>query len=229
MLALRSKPHPCIWPSNTFSHFARAKRFRHSLSHDLRALLRETAQPVAVVTCCTPPSTSPTPIVPKFHGATLSSFTSVALEPFPVVSFALRLPSRMSQYLRARYSSNHPSPLPFQDLQEAKTSHMVVNLLCASQAATAHHFAQPSPFEAQYDTEYPYSLSEEGIPILQGSLGALSCSVLSITPLYAPGATVREGTLSELILARVVRVEKCVGGGEQMPLVYHRRKYTTLS
>src|SRR6266436_4399703 len=80
------------------------------LSQKIRALLRETAQPVAVVTSFMPgiattrPHSTPSPgsaqpfesIPSTFHGATLSSFTSISMAPHHLVSFSLRGPSRTS-------------------------------------------------------------------------------------------------------------------------------------
>jgi Flavin reductase like domain len=59
----------------------------------LRSLLRETAQPVAVVPICN--------IRPRTMGATLSSSTSIAMDPHLLISFSLRIPSRMATALKA--------------------------------------------------------------------------------------------------------------------------------
>ena len=85
----------------------------------LRKLLRETAQPVAVVTSYYPfdgvgvdfeegldglgniaNTTTATASTKKFHGATLSSFSSIALDPYPLIAFSLRIPSRMATSLK---------------------------------------------------------------------------------------------------------------------------------
>lgn len=48
----------------------------------------------------------------RFHGTTLSSFTSLTLHPHPLVAFSVRLPSRMADYLRPLpKSSQLPSAL----------------------------------------------------------------------------------------------------------------------
>lgn len=57
-------------------------------------------QPVVVAVTRTNAS-SPAP----YHGATLTSFASLSLEPYPLVAFSLRLPSKMADYLRP--CSNH--------------------------------------------------------------------------------------------------------------------------
>ncbi|KIK62079.1 hypothetical protein GYMLUDRAFT_138091, partial [Collybiopsis luxurians FD-317 M1] len=193
----------------------------------LRSLLRETAQSVAVVTSILP---SPDK---SFHGATLSSFTSIAMDPYPLVSFSLRTPSRMAASLRGA----HPQ----------LSSHMVINILSAAQASTAVLFSRPDlhpqPFE-----NVDYSLNDEGIPVLEGSLGALSCKLASppipLDDLLFAGndsgfesrsRNVEETSsyTSELFIARVTKVEKLASGGSEasdphaMPLLYHRRSYAT--
>jgi flavin reductase (DIM6/NTAB) family NADH-FMN oxidoreductase RutF len=193
----------------------------------LRLLLRETAQPVAVIT-----SNLQSEHSPRHHGATLSSFTSIAMDPYPLVSFSLRIPSRMATALKFAESR-----LP---------SHMVINLLSAAQASTAVRFSRPDIYPKPF-ASIPYTLTEEGLPVLEGCLGALSCSLVEGSwPLHdlefieghrrasEDRETVFEGNgvASELFLARVVRVETLplIGDDlETLPLLYHRRGYTTTS
>ncbi|KAF7983749.1 hypothetical protein HWV62_19725 [Athelia sp. TMB] len=197
----------------------------------LRLLLRDTAQPVAVITSNL--SLSGVDKL-KHHGATLSSFTSIALDPHPIVSFSLRIPSRMAAALKEASAS--------------LTSHMVVNILSASQQATAVRFSRPDLYPDPFKTT-PYTLSEEGLPILEGSLGALSCKLLKGSwPLHdldfiegrsmeANVETKMDESLggtalaSELFLARVVRVESLLAEDDTrtLPLLYHRRVYATCS
>ena len=122
-------------------------------------------------------------------------------------------------------------------------SHMVVNILSAAQVDIAVKFSRvdlhPHPF-----TEVPYSLTKEGLPVLEGSLGALSCKlVASSWPLHdlealREGKSKKdavwdgEGVASELFIARVTRVESISGGAEDdalrtLPLLYHHRAYST--
>jgi len=199
----------------------------------LRRLLRETAQPVAVVTSFMPVTEHASAC--KYHGATLSSFTSVALDPYPLVSFSLRIPSRMATALKSA-ESNLPS-------------HMVINILSAAQEATAVCFSRPDLYPEPFSS-IPYTLSEEGLPVLEGSLGALSCKLVAgCWPLHDldflenQGGVIAEneaadgsgnGVASELFLARVVRVERLPHLGDDdlprtLPLLYHRRGYATIS
>jgi flavin reductase (DIM6/NTAB) family NADH-FMN oxidoreductase RutF len=203
----------------------------HHISSQLRAILRETAQPVAVVTSFLPPNTPAPPSGFRYHGATLSSFTSIAMEPHPLVTFSMRVPSRMATSLK--------SP---------GTSHMVINLLSAAQASTAVQFSRPDLYPEPF-THVPFFLNEEGLPVIKGSLGALSCRALSgswplddleVLEELQRGGVVKtkavvegEGLVSELFIARVLRVEKMEKkeGDEDdlrtLPLLYHRRSYTT--
>ncbi|WVR09103.1 hypothetical protein IAU60_006165 [Kwoniella sp. DSM 27419] len=75
----------------------------------LREIMRNVAQPVAIAVGAVPPS-SPMYGKAKYHGATLTSFTSLTLHPHPLVAFSLRLPSRMADCLRPwRTHSDHTS------------------------------------------------------------------------------------------------------------------------
>lgn len=200
----------------------------------LRELLRETAQPVAVVTSFMPKS--PGHDGAAYHGATLSSFTSVALSPHPLVAFSLRVPSRMATTLSDLASA--PSP----------GVQFVVNILSARQADVAQAFSRPDlhphPFESPH---IQWSLSRDNLPLLHNSLGALSCRLVgaawplsdlkalgSVADEAAEGAEMGDGVVSELFLARVIRVEDVppsVAAGDEtdkLPLLYHRRGYGTI-
>ena len=201
-----------------------------TLNHALKEVLRDSAQSVAVVTSHMPSESKSGPHS-EFHGATLSSFSSIALDPHPLVAFSLRMPSRMATSL--------------QNADYSKPSHMVVNILSACQASTAIRFANarlhPRPF-----AESRYSLTEEGLPILHDSLGAISCKlVLPPRPLHdldgfdLEGGEQSEegwngpGVASELFIARVLRVEKVPTDDvnnplRMLPLIYHRQGYGTV-
>ncbi|KAI6044472.1 flavin reductase like domain-containing protein [Pisolithus marmoratus] len=211
----------------------------------LRQLLRETAQSVAVVTTLVPsdPRADTNVIECRkfhgnaqgvYHGATLSSFTSIAFDPLPLVAFSLRIPSRMATALNTHVN----------DLSDTSVS------TYAAQPDLAVKFSRPDlhprPLE---DSDVQWTKSEEGFPILSGTLGALSCTLISRSlPLgdlrWVPGRHPSEqvqgcgGFTSELFIARVLRVERAPRIEGQMeendklrtlPLLYHRRKYATAS
>ncbi|KAG2071635.1 hypothetical protein BDR04DRAFT_502559 [Suillus decipiens] len=221
------------------------------VKQSLRKLLRETAQPVAVVTSTlpdhktTPQGDSSVQIQTKalsiFHGATLSSFTSIALDPHPLVAFSLRVPSRMALALNAHASNP----------QMQMSSHMVVNILSAAQPHIARLFSSPGlhPFS---ESEVQWTRSVDGLPVIKGALGALSCTVVgrslplndtrwlhsSMDEWEAEVQQVegRSGLASELFIARVLRVEDVQEPEGQfeddrlrtLPLLYHQRAYTTV-
>lgn len=219
----------------------RAPKCTRTLSTDpsavrqqLRSLLRDTAQPVAVVTALMDPDIShktkagSSPTRPHFHGATLSSFSSISMDPHPLVAFSLRIPSRMATSLTSAHTSA-PSP-----------AHFVINILSERQARTAVCFSRadlyPEPFAV-----VPHTLTEEGLPVLDGSVGAMSCQLVAASwPLHdlktlagrvkdERAAWGGEGVASELFIAEVVRVERTSlpEGEEARPLLYHRRGYVT--
>lgn len=257
----------------------------------LRALLREVAQPVAVVTSFMPKNNATiTPAQAQalhskrsrlplhshhppehhhlFHGATLSSLSSVAMDPYPLVAFALRVPSRMAATLSSlvpttltpsgqspRPSSKHnipPASSLHSEVDRTRETHLVLNILSKSQQSIAHTFSRPDLHPHPF-TEASHTLNADGLPVLKYSLGALACRVVGRLKLEdledheeAADATnvvgrrhKAKGVVSELFIARVVRVEavgvnaleqnRAVEGTEAAsnPLLYWRRGYTT--
>ena len=124
--------------------------------------------------------------------------------------------------------------------QPDQASHMVVNLLSAEQASISVKFSRPDLYPEPFSS-VPYSLSEEGLPIIDGSLGAISCKLVSkAIPLHnlelLKGDSSGEMTKplledcpsSKLFIALVTRVESSLSDNEDsLPLLYHRRQYTS--
>ncbi|KAJ6580853.1 flavin reductase like domain-containing protein [Mycena capillaripes] len=198
----------------------------------LRALLRETAQPVAVVTSFMSFDASiqrdkDKPTKREYHGATLSSFTSVSMDP-PLVTFALRIPSRMASSLNSAPANS--------------SSDMVINLLSATQASIATSFSRPDLYPHPFSTT-PYFLNADELPVIRGSLGAISCKLVSkglplhdLSSLQPPQVDAPQTKISptevvsELFIAQVTRVENMEISGDaepDLPLLYHRRRFTT--
>ncbi|KAK0189256.1 flavin reductase like domain-containing protein [Armillaria mellea] len=194
--------------------FHHARRLSRSLStaisneetvkNDFRDLMRRAAQPVAVVTALTRESY-------RYHGATLSSFTSIALDPHPLVAFSLRMPSRLANAIK----TIPPNP---------STPHLVVNILAEHQPHRAEDFVNAT--ENMWD-RISHTLSEEGIPTISCRLVASPVPLHDLDFLES-GAPVLS---SELYLARVLRVEKVDQEAglehEVLPLIYRHRTYTT--
>ena len=199
----------------------------------LRSLLRDTAQPVAVVTALMDPDIphkTSSSSRPRFHGATLSSFSSISMDPHPLVAFSLRIPSRMATSLTSAHTT------------ASSPAHLVVNILSERQARAAACFSRadlyPEPFKS-----VSHTLTEEGLPVLDGCVGAMSCRLVAASwPLHdlqmlageekdSRPVWEGEGVASELFIAEVVRVERTSlpKGEEVRPLLYHRRTYATTS
>ena len=125
-------------------------------------------------------------------------------------------------------------------------AHMVINLLSAAQASAAIAFSRPDLHREPF-ASVSYFLSQDGVPILEGSLGALSCRLVSRSlPLHdlellerGFSADKEESSkvavkASELFIARVVRVEATRQREDHesdamwtLPLLYHRRCFTS--
>jgi flavin reductase (DIM6/NTAB) family NADH-FMN oxidoreductase RutF len=199
---------------------------RTVLLDDLRSLLRQVAQPVTVLTTGSPPGQPPASnsSTLQFHGATVSSFASIAFEPTPIVAFALRLPSRMADRL---------SLIPKIDFG--------INILSESQADTARAFSRPDLFPKPFEM-VPYHLDGRGIPLLDNCVGTLICTVLhsyhldkwDSQPTIVEGDATRSDVdistrpcLSSLFLARVKEVRSNTEG--LLPLVYYNGQYSTIT
>lgn len=169
-----------------------------------------------------------------YHGATLSSFSSISFHPFPIISFALQLPSRSADALQSHFTQPHAQTPSLPTPPGSVDAHLVINILSASQSRTALRFSRPDlhphPFS---DPQTLFTTTPEGNPILLDTLGALSCTLLSSLPLGAaadPHELARAmevhalpkrdseelgpggASASMLYLARVVRVEDTRGG-----------------
>jgi flavin reductase (DIM6/NTAB) family NADH-FMN oxidoreductase RutF len=222
-----------------------------SLSQSIRALMRASAQPVAVITSLLPPEQlSPsTPSTSSYvHGATLSSFSTISLDP-PLLAFSLQTPSRMADALQVKY----------------KEAHFVVNILSDKQSDEAAKFSKPGlkPFSLGSDwatqfkidnhdngSDHPLSSSpfhassfandaqEVPVPVLSNSLGSMACSIVSVLALKdfetraerdsKSGEEASTGSM--LFLAKVHGVEGATlqGKEEKLPLVYWNQLFTSV-
>ncbi len=158
----------------------------------------------------------------RYHGATISSFSSVAMHPYPTIAFSLRLPSRLAVALRMSKNRHSHPVIP----------HMTVNFLSSLQADLALKFSRPDLFPAPFsDTQF--SLTKEGQPRLNNSVGTISSVVLRSFRLdFHEPKGFEEGT-SEMFIARVVRIEQnrgpeSTGSDFNTPLVYYRRHFGTV-
>lgn len=178
-----------------------------------RELFRRVAQPVAVITAHIPSAGSPSSTQgartasdePQHnHGATLSSLASISLSP-PLVSFSLRLPSRLAAFLSTptapAAAGAHPAEPTFR-----------VHLLSTRQEPLARAFARQAPLPAKAQPSPPPSSttpapsapgappSAAAAPVLahfdpalfaeleRTGLGSLDCRVVQRVPLSPLGA-----------------------------------------
>ncbi|GAA5933354.1 uncharacterized protein JCM15063_001291 [Sporobolomyces koalae] len=199
-----------------------------------RELFRRVAQPVAVLTAHIPPIASddyanPTPTLKHNHGATLSSLTSISLSP-ALVSFSLRLPSRLASHL-AKTARNGANSAPAFKL----------HLLSKEQEDFARLFARQAPLPApalpSADTDWsiePKFDSETFEVIEKASLGLMECRVVKTVDLWEIGTeqqddkqASRKGTAmrSQLFIAQVQKVQLGETGHESGSLVWVEQGY----
>ncbi len=147
---------------------------------DLREFMRHVPQPVTVVT---------TFYEGQPHGMTVSSFTSVSLEP-PTVLIALEKTTKTC-------------------VNVLKSGRFCVNLLSEKQGWVSDIFAY-SPHEERF-SKVKYVL-EDGFPVLKDVLGVLFCEVSGQV----------DSSTHLIIMGRVEGVKIF---SEQLPLIYHMRRY----
>lgn len=144
-------------------------RASSAASTSLRKLMRAVAQPIAIITLASSSSLSPLPSTTHNHGATVSSLTSISLDP-ALVAFSIKLPSKLGAALTLAGS--------------ATAGNVRVHLLAAGQEPLARAFArQPTrtvdPLDGPTLTvvaeRYPPALFEE---LGRTSLGILECTLI---------------------------------------------------
>ncbi|GAA5920487.1 hypothetical protein JCM1841_003510 [Sporobolomyces salmonicolor] len=237
----RARILPRPWP---FMRFYSTSRSTSGPSPLQRELFRRVAQPVAVLTAHLPSPTSPTssaarapreeePLpLPDNHGATLSSLSSISLSP-PLVSFSLRLPSRLAAFLSPETSPSPSEPKPTFRL----------HLLTPAQEPLARLFARQAPLPAPAAPSPATNWSEEPRfepevfrELETGGLGSMRCTLVQSVPLWELGGAgnayeKREGEAmqprSQLFIARVEEVRLAGESGEsgEGSLVYWEQGY----
>lgn len=219
------------------------------LSTSIRSLMRASAQPVAVITTLISSrkddnTSTISSLESHAHGATLSSFSTVSLDP-PLLAFSLRTPSRMADALRAN--------------AQGDKANFVVNILSDKQEIEASGFSRgvksfalsqdwDETVEKSYiDDQHPlstapfhpsqYAQSSQGIavPVLSESIGALACSVISIISLRDPKkvsmsqvAALKSDRGSELFIAKIHGVEADSRQSKRLPMVYWNQQFKSV-
>ncbi|KAA1082625.1 hypothetical protein PGT21_008894 [Puccinia graminis f. sp. tritici] len=168
-----------------------------------REVMRQLSYPVTVVTVELEESG-------QSHGATVSSFSSVALQPQPLVSLALRRPSRLAAHLVQR---------PRQPFSVFLLSHQSLSIDLASLFSRPKDRIPSAAFAS----------------LQQSCLARLDCQVLSsldLAELHAdnkqlPPATNQIG--STLFIGQVLQsTYSTLETPQSSPLMYHNRSYTTV-
>lgn len=154
----------------------------------LRAVMRHVPTPVTVMT---------TAVAGEIHGVTIGSFTSVSLDP-PLVSFNIQQHTTLHDvYIRVGQS-------------------FAVNVLSEEQAYLSDHFSIPDRAGTSHFGGLAYDLTEEGLPLLEGSVAHLVCEVAAF---HSAGD-------HSLVIGLVKAVRE---GQEERPLVYYKRMYHTIT
>lgn len=221
------------------NHHLFRKRFISTIADSLRTIMRTSAQPVAVIT--TSLSGRKDDENQYVHGATLSSFTTVSLDP-PLVAFSLRIPSRLANALTEGSKQTPSKP------------HFIINILSQKQEKAAVGFAKPglAPFpissiekgetiKGHGDQLHPFmqiathpsTAIKPPILVLSDSIGALACSLISRHNLqqHSPNNSTNDSQHSEgsdLFLAKVHSLEKLENQKDLLPLLYWNRLFTTI-
>ncbi|CCF48992.1 hypothetical protein NDA14_004490 [Ustilago hordei] len=208
-----------------------------SLSEQIRSLMRESAQPVALVTSFLPPTSTPTRLI---HGATLSSFSSISIDP-NLVCFSMKTPSKLASSLQHHHSTRQQGGAGEVDF--------VVNILSETQAGLAAKYAvpgtpplaHPPAIEEKDEREgqvHPLQdaglveIKQGAVPVAKDSIGAFACQVVDTVDLsrYASGVEGGGESRSMLYIARVLHVytdNTSAAGKDKRPLIYHQQGFVS--
>lgn len=191
-----------------------------------------------------------------YHGATLSSFSSIALHPEPLVSFSLRLPSRLADALRRQVTPATRST-PHQRTPHAP--YFSINILSGhpacesiahrfSQAQSNHEAALADPAQWEYVDvvdRMGVGIGQGGIPIARNGMTSLLCQTVrsvALGPLVEDSCrgfeemdiepAVRQpdtpGKDEQGSMLFIARVVQVVQGDAKNVLVYKDRRYLSV-
>ncbi len=133
------------------------------------------------------------------HGMTVSSFTSLSLEP-PLVLVSLEIGTRTHQFVE-------------------KTGTFGVSILAAHQEEVSNCFANPSTDLGDRFSGREVFYLETGAPFVTGGLAFFDCRVVSVYP-----AGNHVVYVAEVVATQINPVFEAV----QEPLLYFNRNYRTL-
>lgn len=170
---------------------------------DLRLMMRKLSHSVTIITTKNPSNHQ------EFHGTTISSLTSISIDPIPLISFSLRLPSRLYNLL----SKNHPF-----NVHLLNSDHQSITL--------SKLFSKPRSEEEKQNLELIELCRKLNVEI---GFGRLVCSIWKTIELIENEDQNQNQVKSVLILAKVIEVielkhhQNC-----SKPLLYYNQTYTTI-
>ncbi|EGG04282.1 uncharacterized protein MELLADRAFT_108603 [Melampsora larici-populina 98AG31] len=162
--------------------------------------MRKLSHPVTIIT---------TNCHQEFHAATISSLTSISLDPIPLISFSLRLPSKLFNLI----SLNHHHPFNVHLLNH---DHQSITL--------SKRFSKP---RSSLETKIGLDDDQKQLIGDQIGLGRLVCSIWKTIELMEDSSKEKE-VKSVLILAKVIKVIDVETLHQSKPLLYYNQTYTTL-
>lgn len=155
-------------------------------SESLRTVMRRLPSPVTVVTSA---------VEAEIRGITIGSFASTSLEP-ALISFNVSRESPMLDLL-------------------TRSGMFVVHFLRDSQSSLSERFAVPNLSGTEQFDQVDFALSDTGLPLLDGVLARLSCSVHAM---HDAG--------DHMIVIGLVRESTELEEGQ--PLLYYDRRYVSV-
>lgn len=254
-LSRRSHARAFSFSTTSLQHSQGGVQEEGSISDQIRALMRGSAQPVALVTTFLPRSAAEQDKgggARRIHGATLSSFSSISLEP-NLVTFSIKTPSKLADALRHHWQARTRAADTCPEERASQEVDFVINVLAQTQASLAAAYATPgtSPLshggtsctrkQEQEQEEEEHPLQQAGLievrgkgtlPVVQGAVGAFGCQVVNTIDLsqYAQPAELQQSGDSKSILyiARVIHVHHSpTSATHAQPLLYHRHKFVS--
>lgn len=167
---------------------------------DLRSVMRLLAHPVTIITLnLNQESNHLQSTTQPSHGSTISSLTSISIEPLPLISFSIRFPSRLGHQLLSNSRSTfsvHLLNMTSDSIQIAQT------------------FSKPNT-RIEEDTFKNLKLH---------SFARLDCQVMDSIDLSPTQP--RSGSV--LFVGEVMDIKLLQPTSTSSPLLYHQQKYTTI-
>ncbi|KAH9821797.1 flavin reductase like domain-containing protein [Melampsora americana] len=170
--------------------------------------MRKLSHPVSIITTNQTSSN-------QFHGTTISSLTSISIDPIPLISFSLRLPSTLFSILSTHQHHSFNVHLLNSSDQSVQLSKIYSN----------PRSSLMNEVKGIEDQELLHQFENDQI-----GFGKLVCKIWKTIELVEELELNQPNQIkSILILAKVIKVIEFVNHDRILkPLLYHNRTYTTL-